>query len=193
MKYTNIDLVRGDDSFIPVVVDIPVGSINIIQLRQYPEAVNYFILEIIDNKIFIPASITINLSGHYELEIESNLDGITTTLQHTNIDFIPDVTRLYGDIEPILNQDLEREKIIAKQYLIKDNEGNITNLGNSTFRYVQNLASTVWNIQHNLGKYPSVSVTDSAGTIVEGRTTYIDANNVLVEFNAEFTGFANCN
>lgn len=53
----------------------------------------------------------------------------------------------------------------------------------------QGVPSTVWNIQHNLGyKEPSVTVTDSAGTEVEGCVMYDDENNLRVLFNSPFSG-----
>ena len=193
MIYSNIDLIRGDDCFIPVLATIPTGSTVNIHLREYPDSEYYQLLSIVDNSVYIPAAITINLSGHYEFDIEISLDNVVTTIQHTNLDFIKDVTRTYGDIEPILNADLERNKIIAKEYLIKDNQGNVTNLGNVNYRHVQSIASNIWNIQHNLLKYPSIVVTDTAGTVIEGTIKYIDNNNITAEFNIEFSGYANVN
>jgi len=57
----------------------------------------------------------------------------------------------------------------------------------------QNVAESTWNIQHNLGKFPSVSVVDSGGSNVEGETIYIDANNIQLLFSAPFTGKAYLN
>ena len=44
------------------------------------------------------------------------------------------------------------------------------------------------NIKHNLNKYPSVIVIDSAGTEVKGDINYIDKNNITINFSADFTG-----
>ena len=51
----------------------------------------------------------------------------------------------------------------------------------------------LWTIQHNLGKYPSVSVADSAGTEVVGDVQYIDKNKLSVVFTAPFSGKAYLN
>ena len=61
------------------------------------------------------------------------------------------------------------------------------------FQFAQSPASAVWLITHNLGKYPSVTVVDSAGEQVEGRVEFIDANSVRVTFSAAFTGNAYLN
>jgi hypothetical protein len=54
-------------------------------------------------------------------------------------------------------------------------------------------ASTTWNIQHNLGKFPSITVIDTANTVVTGEYTYIDNNNVTLTFSAAFAGKAYLN
>jgi len=61
------------------------------------------------------------------------------------------------------------------------------------YRHNQNLPSTVWTIEHNLNKYPSVTVIDSAGSQHEGEIDYIDQNNLTITFSAAFSGFADLN
>ena len=62
-------------------------------------------------------------------------------------------------------------------------------------RYVHNqlASSSVWTINHNLEKYVSVTVVDSAGTTVAGDVEHIDINTVRVTFNAPFSGEAYMN
>lgn len=64
---------------------------------------------------------------------------------------------------------------------------------NETFIYEQGVASQTWNINHNKGKYPSVTIVDSAGTVVEGDIVYTDENNCVIYFNAGFVGKAYLN
>ena len=61
------------------------------------------------------------------------------------------------------------------------------------FVYNQNTASLSWSIQHDLNKFPSVTVVDSAGTVVIGEINYIDANNLTLTFSAAFSGVAYLN
>ena len=61
------------------------------------------------------------------------------------------------------------------------------------FTYTQSSASAVWNITHNLGKNPSVSVVDSAGSLVVGEVSYIDNNNLTITFISAFSGKAYLN
>ena len=65
--------------------------------------------------------------------------------------------------------------------------------GSPTFIFNQNTVATVWNIQHNLGKFPSITVIDTGDTVVTGEYTYIDNNNVQLNFSAGFAGKAYLN
>ena len=62
-----------------------------------------------------------------------------------------------------------------------------------TYVHNQMTASEVWEIPHLLDKYPSVTVTDSAGDEVIGDVHYIDKNTLTVSFSAKFSGMAYCN
>lgn len=59
-----------------------------------------------------------------------------------------------------------------------------------TYVYSQMSASKEWNINHNLDKNPSVTVVDSAGTVVTGEIKYIDNNNIKITFSGIFSGKA---
>lgn len=61
------------------------------------------------------------------------------------------------------------------------------------FLFVQAIASDVWEIKHDLNKYPSVTVVDSADSVVIGDVTYIDENNVRLTFSDAFSGKAYLN
>lgn len=60
----------------------------------------------------------------------------------------------------------------------------------SGFIHTQGTSSAQWTITHNLGRYPSVTVVDSAGSVVVGGVTYIDEDTVSVQFSAPFSGRA---
>lgn len=65
--------------------------------------------------------------------------------------------------------------------------------GDKTYNHIQGVAETTWNVEHNLNKYPSVSVMDTGGNVVEGEIDYIDLNNIQLLFSAPFTGTASFN
>lgn len=73
--------------------------------------------------------------------------------------------------------------------------GNKTNqdlgiINDKNYVHTQAIASTVWEINHGLGKCPSVTVVDSAENVVVGDVVYIDKNNVRIIFTAGFSGKA---
>ena len=65
--------------------------------------------------------------------------------------------------------------------------------GDKHYAHAQGVASTVWSVAHNLGKYPSVTVVDSAGTEVEGEIRHLGTNSLQLIFSAAFSGTAYCN
>ena len=65
--------------------------------------------------------------------------------------------------------------------------------GDKHFAHEQAVASAAWAITHNLGKYPSVTITDSAGDQVEGEVRYNGINALTLTFSAPFSGKAYLN
>lgn len=61
------------------------------------------------------------------------------------------------------------------------------------YTHDQGLTSAVWTVAHNLGKKPSATVVDTAGTVVIGQVEYIDENNLTITFNFPFAGKAHLN
>jgi hypothetical protein len=62
----------------------------------------------------------------------------------------------------------------------------------TTRRYVhtQGVASTTWVITHSLGGRPSVTIVDSAGTVVIGEVQYSSNTQISVYFSSAFSGYA---
>lgn len=50
--------------------------------------------------------------------------------------------------------------------------------------------SAQWTITHNLGKYPSVSVVDTANNEVVGEVEYLSDTQLVIKFSASFSGKA---
>lgn len=59
--------------------------------------------------------------------------------------------------------------------------------------HVQNTASDRWEVTHNLNKYPSITVLDSAGTVVIGEIEHVSINKLILTFKGAFSGKAICN
>lgn len=62
-----------------------------------------------------------------------------------------------------------------------------------TYKHVQGVASSVWTVTHNLGKFPSVTVVDSAGTEWVGDVKYLNDNSLTISFTVAFSGIAYLN
>lgn len=65
--------------------------------------------------------------------------------------------------------------------------------GDTTYTHDQAVPATTWTINHNLNRYPSVTVVDSANEEVEGETVYVSANTIECRFNSAFSGKAYLN
>lgn len=65
--------------------------------------------------------------------------------------------------------------------------------GGTTYQHSQVSASLVWNISHNLGRFPSVTVVDNAGREVLGDVHFLDNNLISIEFDIPMAGTAYLN
>lgn len=77
-------------------------------------------------------------------------------------------------------------------------EGNKTSselglTGDKDFVYIKSTPNKIWEITHNLDKYPSVTIVDSAGSVVMGDITYTSKSTLTVTFSAAFSGKAYLN
>jgi len=66
-------------------------------------------------------------------------------------------------------------------------------LSDKNYVHTQGVASATWNVTHGLGKFPSITVVDTGGSVVEGDIFHTDNNNAILTFSAPFTGEAFCN
>lgn len=99
------------------------------------------------------------------------------------------------------------ERVYFKDYNILDNKpslnhvtlegdkslGDLGIVNDKNYIHLQNTASNTWTINHNLNKYPAITVVDSAGNEVVGDIEYIDANNLRIIFRGAFKGKATLN
>jgi hypothetical protein len=63
----------------------------------------------------------------------------------------------------------------------------------STYIHHQAIASSVWVVTHNLGSFPSVTIVDSAGTMVMGSIQYNSDSQFTITFSGAFAGKAYLN
>jgi len=129
-----------------------------------------FIEYLVGNNILISEQNNINNFGHFT--IDSYTAGATvSTLNLTNIG---------GNG----NLDLNKFYDFAVFTLSSPDK---------TFEFDQGQPALVWTIQHNLNKFPSVTVVDTANTVVNSQVNYIDKNNITINNTAQFAGKAYLN
>ena len=68
------------------------------------------------------------------------------------------------------------------------NVNELTN--NERYVHAQGAASSTWSVTHALGGSPSVTVVDSAGTVVYGEVRYNSTTSITILFSAPFSGYA---
>lgn len=76
-------------------------------------------------------------------------------------------------------------------YITESEIGNI--VSDKSYSHEQLVPTTDWTILHNLGKYPSVTVIDSAGSTVMGDIKNESLNKLIISFATSFAGKAICN
>ena len=87
--------------------------------------------------------------------------------------------------------DLSNKPSINGVILVGNKTGAELGIANDkNFVYIQATSSDIWEITHNLNKYPAVTVVDSGGSVVIGEIVYIDKNNVRITFTSAFSGKA---
>ena len=130
-----------------------------------------FMEYLVGNNILISKQKEISTFGHYTIDSYTD-NGQFYTLNLTN---------LKGE------GSLEDEAIYDFAVFTLPSQGA------PTFIYEQVGPAITWNIPHNLGKFPSVSVVNNNNIIINGEVTYIDNNNVQLNFSAAFSGKAYLN
>jgi len=130
-----------------------------------------FMNYLVGNNILISKQNNISTFGHYTIDSYTD-NGQFYTLNLTN---------LFG------NGVLENKAVYDFAVF------TLSSQGAPTFVFTQGAPATVWNIQHNLGKFPSVSVVNNNDLLMNGEITYIDNNNITCNFSAAFAGKAYLN
>jgi hypothetical protein len=65
--------------------------------------------------------------------------------------------------------------------------------GGTTYVHTQFSADTTWNISHNLGRFPSVTIVDNAGRELLGDVSFLDSNLISIGFDLSVAGKAYLN
>ena len=131
-----------------------------------------FMNYLVGNNILISEQNNISTFGHFLIDSYTVSTAGFYTLNLTNIGG-------NGNLTDLLYYDFAVFQLSSQQ--------------SPTFVFTQGVPATVWNISHNLGKFPSVSVTNNNNIVTNGEITYIDNNNLTCTFSAGFAGTAYLN
>lgn len=156
----------ADGSNIAAIATMQISSVDV-SGQNTVEFMEY----LVGNNILISEQNNISLFGHFTID-SYTLNNNVATLNLTN---------LFG------NGVLDLDKVYDFAVF------TLSSQGAPTFVFTQGIPATTWNIQHNLGKFPSVSVINNNNVVINGEVTYIDNNNVQLNFSAGFSGKAYLN
>ena len=137
---------------------------NTVQFMEY----------LVDNDILISKQNDISTFGHFTIDSYTSNGGVYTLA----------LTLVGGGSNGVISENAFYDFAVFTLS---------SGLADKTFEYTQVAPSATWNIQHNLGKFPSITVIDTLDTVVVGQYTYIDNNNVTLTFSAGFAGKAYLN
>ena len=70
------------------------------------------------------------------------------------------------------------------------NLNNTVNVKPQSFEFIQDVAATIWDVQHNLGYNPNVRLEDSNGVDIIGSIEHLSTNRLKVTFNQAVAGKA---
>ena len=85
------------------------------------------------------------------------------------------------------------QDIVGSPLISATNTEGVVVLSLQTYVHEQGIASDTWEITHNLNKFPTVVLVDSAGTTFGAAVTYNSSNKCTVYMNGATTGKAYLN
>ena len=132
-----------------------------------------FIDYLVGNNILINEQNRIDQFGHYKIDSYAQVTPTVYALALTNIG---------GNGSLVLDKHYDFAAFTIS-----------SGLEDKTFVFTQGVPALVWNINHNLNKFPSVSVVDTSNTNVFSQVDYVDSNNLTITNTAQFAGKAYLN
>ena len=178
MIFKFVDAATGVGDFSGPADGSAMTAITTIQLSIVDKAdqnVVKFVEYLVGNNILIGEQNNISTFGHF------TIDSYTATAGNANL-YTLNLTNIggNGNITDKLLYDFAVFTLSSAA-------------GGTTFEFNQGVSATTWNITHNLGKFPSITVIDTGDTVVTGEYTYINNNQVTLNFSAAFAGKAYLN
>lgn len=142
---------------------------------------------ILTKRVGNPVILGNTIVGDQPVEVAALTDPMLYAYADRLIDISPPPTMGEGE--------LEDAPYDGKLYGRKDGSWLEVSSGGSGLHYThaQMVPSLSWVIVHNLGRHPSIVVTDSAGTEMTGAVTYHSVNHLTITFSYPFAGIAQLN
>lgn len=133
----------------------------------------------------MPAKATVTVTDQ-AVEVVEDGDQVTIEVTAQSVEILEHPSTLQGPVGP---QGIQGPQGVAGP------TGPVGPSGEGDLNYTHNQTSpsTEWTITHNLGKFPSVSVTDSSGNLWQTEVDYLNQNSLIVRFSAAFSGKAYLN
>ena len=164
----------SEGAFTVPVDNSPIASTTTMQLSNIDvssQNVVAFMDYLVGNNILISEQKEISNFGHFTIDSYTTAENVSTL----------NLTNLFG------NGNLDLNKLYDFAVFTLPLQGA------PTFVFTQGVPAATWNITHNLGKFPSVSVVNNNDVVINGEVTYIDNNNIQINFSAGFAGKAYLN
>ncbi len=170
--------VPGSGDFYGPVAGSAISDITTMQIYKSDvsgQDVVAFMDYIVGSHILISEQSEISIFGHFLIDSYTinNPDDDFYTLNLTSIGG-------NGNLTELLYYDFA---IFTPSSLVNDKD----------FIFTQPTPSIEWTVQHNMDKFPSVSVVNNNNILMYGNTTYVDTNNLIITFTAGFSGKAYLN
>jgi len=149
-----------------------ITSLNVHSVDAGGQNVVDFVNYLVDSDILISEQNNIGEFGHYKITAYTdNGNGFyTLALSYIGGDGVL-VNQAYYDIANFV----------------------LDSASDKNFVFTQATPSATWSIQHNLNKFPSVTSVNNSNIKMFGEVTYVDENNLTINFSAGFSGKAYMN
>lgn len=120
--------------------------------------------------------------------VENDGSGGIDTINDSDVILLDDYSNLDVTQDIVTQQDLNR---VLADILVALLSGNT--IGDKHYTHNQTVPSTMWVINHNLGKRPSIDAVDNLGREIKGHLEYVNDNTSYLYHSGPITGKAYCN
>lgn len=151
-----------------------ITSLKISKKSVTTKTVTQFLNSLVSKELVLADLNDLNKFGVYKL-ISLQKDAIETDFLNAELEYVEG------------NSAIDKDSIYGIAFYSKESEGD------KFYQHIQSSPSNTWNVNHDLSKFPSVTITLSTGQQGYGDVTYIDENNLTISFAGAESGKAYIN